>query len=76
MFGLQFHPEVTHSLQGKEMLRNFVIGVCEAPSDWDMHNIAEEFILEVREKVGPHGHVIGAVSGGVDSSVAAVLLHK
>eukprot|EP01041_Mallomonas_annulata_P007821 gene7821-15996_t len=76
IFGLQFHPEVTHSLQGRDILRNFVVGVCNAPCDWDMRNIAEEFITEVREKVGPEGHVIGAVSGGVDSSVAAVLLHR
>lgn len=75
-FGLQFHPEVTHSLQGKEVLRSFVIGVCQAPNDWNMRDIAEEFIQEVREKVGPEGHVIGAVSGGVDSSVAAVLLQR
>jgi len=76
MFGLQFHPEVTHSLQGAAILRNFCVGVCAAPCDWDMHNIADEFIREVREKVGETGHVIGAVSGGVDSSVAAVLLHQ
>lgn len=76
MFGLQFHPEVTHSLHGKEILKNFCTKVCSAPQDWDMSNIAEVFIREVREKVGPLGHVIGAVSGGVDSSVAAVLLHK
>jgi GMP synthase (glutamine-hydrolysing) len=76
MFGVQFHPEVTHSLQGKELLRNFVIDICHAPNDWNMRNIAEEFIRDVREKVGPEGHVIGAVSGGVDSSVAAVLLQK
>ena len=75
-FGLQFHPEVTHSLQGKEVLRSFVIGVCQAPNDWNMRDIAEEFIREVQEKVGPDGHVIGAVSGGVDSSVAAVLLQR
>jgi len=76
MFGLQFHPEVTHSLHGKEILSNFVLGVCGAPNDWNMTSIAEEFIKEVREKVGPDGHVIGAVSGGVDSSVAAMLLHR
>lgn len=76
IFGIQFHPEVTHSLHGKELLHNFVVGVCKAPTDWNMKDIADEFIREVREKVGPEGHVIGAVSGGVDSSVAAVLLHR
>lgn len=76
MFGLQFHPEVTHSLGGQTILRNFVIGVCGAPTDWNMRDIAEEFIKEVRETVGPTGRVIGAVSGGVDSTVAAILLHR
>lgn len=48
MFGLQFHPEVTHSLAGKVVLKNFVIGVCKAPNDWNMRNIADEFVAEVR----------------------------
>mmetsp|Transcript_21185 Transcript_21185/g.33291 ORF Transcript_21185/g.33291 Transcript_21185/m.33291 type:complete len:550 (+) Transcript_21185:52-1701(+) len=73
---VQFHPEVTHSPKGKDILRNFVVGMCNAPTDWNMTDIAEEFIREVREKVGPEGQVIGAVSGGVDSSVAAVLLQR
>jgi hypothetical protein len=47
MFGLQFHPEVTHSVHGKVLLHNFVVGVCEAPADWNMKDIAEEFIKEV-----------------------------
>lgn len=76
MFGLQFHPEVTHSIHGKTLLRNFAVGVCNSPTDWNMSNVAEEFIKEVRERVGPDGQVIGAVSGGVDSSVAAVLMHR
>lgn len=64
MFGLQFHPEVTHSLHGKEILSNFVIGVCNAPTDWNMTSIADQFVEDVRRTVGPTGHVIGAVSGG------------
>ena len=76
VFGLQFHPEVSHSPRGAEVLRNFVVGVCGAPTDWNMRSIAAEFVSEVRERVGPSGHVIGAVSGGVDSSVAAVLMHR
>ena len=69
LFGIQFHPEVTHSLHGKELLKNFVVGVCHAPTDWNMKDIANAFIKEVQEKVGPDGHVIGAVSGGVDRYV-------
>ncbi|KAI9905461.1 hypothetical protein PsorP6_013648 [Peronosclerospora sorghi] len=75
-YGIQFHPEVTHSPRGKDILRNFVINICNSPTDWDMRSIADAFIEEVRETVGPDGHVIGAVSGGVDSSVAAVLLQR
>jgi GMP synthase (glutamine-hydrolysing) len=67
---------VTHSPRGKDLLHNFVIGVCKAPSDWNMRNIASEFIAAVKLQVGEHGHVIGAVSGGVDSTVAAALMHK
>lgn len=76
MFGIQFHPEVTHSIHGKAVLGNFVVNVCGAPTDWCMKDIAADFIREVREMVGPDNHVIGAVSGGVDSSVAAVLLKQ
>jgi len=76
MFGLQFHPEVTHSIGGKAILENFVVGMCHAPTDWNMTDIANEFIENVRKQVGPNGRVIGAVSGGVDSSVAAVLLQR
>mmetsp|Transcript_19456 Transcript_19456/g.32012 ORF Transcript_19456/g.32012 Transcript_19456/m.32012 type:complete len:560 (-) Transcript_19456:2944-4623(-) len=76
MFGIQFHPEVTHTKHGKKLLHNFVVNICNAPTDWNMEDIAEEFVKEVRKKVGETGHVIGAVSGGVDSSVAAVLLNR
>ena len=76
MYGLQFHPEVTHSINGVALLSNFVVSICNAPVDWNMNDIAAEFIKEVQEKVGENDHVIGAVSGGVDSSVAATLLHK
>ncbi|RHY91765.1 hypothetical protein DYB37_001837 [Aphanomyces astaci] len=75
-FGIQFHPEVTHSPLGKVLLKNFVVDICGSPTDWNMRSIADAFIEEVRQTVGPHGHVIGAVSGGVDSSVAAALLHR
>ncbi|TMW57415.1 hypothetical protein Poli38472_003340 [Pythium oligandrum] len=75
-YGIQFHPEVTHSPLGKDILKNFVVNICGSPTDWDMRSIADAFIEEVRTTVGPDGHVIGAVSGGVDSSVAAVLLQR
>lgn len=75
MFGLQFHPEVTHSVYGKRVLENFLT-LCNAPRDWTMSNLADVFIENIRETVGPEGKVIGAVSGGVDSSVAAMLLHR
>lgn len=75
-YGIQFHPEVTHSPLGKDILNNFVVNICQSPTDWDMRSIADAFIEEVRQTVGPEGHVIGAVSGGVDSSVAAVLLQR
>ena len=76
MWGLQFHPEVTHSPMGPTILSNFVVKVCQSPTDWVMTDYAEEFIQSVREQVGPEGHVIGAVSGGVDSTVAAVLMNR
>ena len=76
MWGLQFHPEVTHSPLGKDILKNFVVGIAGAVQDWVMSDYAEEFIRDVREMVGETGHVIGAVSGGVDSTVAAVLMNR
>lgn len=76
MWGLQFHPEVTHSPLGKDILKNFVVSIAKAKQDWVMSDYAEEFIAAVRKQVGPTGHVIGAVSGGVDSTVAAVLMTK
>lgn len=76
MWGLQFHPEVTHSPLGRDILKNFVVGIARAKQDWVMTDYANEFIEEVRAKVGPDGHVVGAVSGGVDSTVAAVLMTR
>lgn len=75
MWGLQFHPEVTHSPLGKNILENFCVKVAGAKQDWVMTDYAQEFIESVRAKVGD-GHVIGAVSGGVDSTVAAVLMTR
>lgn len=76
MWGLQFHPEVTHSPMGSTILKNFCLQIAGASPNWVMKDYANEFIEEVCQRVGPTGHVIGAVSGGVDSTVAAVLMTK
>jgi GMP synthase (glutamine-hydrolysing) len=76
MWGIQFHPEVTHSPLGMQLLSNFCFKIAQATPDWVMVDYAEEFIRQVREQVGPTGHVLGAVSGGVDSTVAAVLMTR
>lgn len=74
-FGIQFHPEVTHSEEGTALLRNFVFEVCGASADWTMGSFIEEQVSAIRDKVGS-GHVICGLSGGVDSSVVAALLHE
>lgn len=75
IYGVQFHPEVMHSVRGKALLANFVYGPCGCKGDWKMDSFVEATIRQVREKVGD-GKVLCALSGGVDSSVAAVLLSK
>lgn len=75
LYALQFHPEVNHSVHGKEMLENFAVNICGAKKDWTMENYAKKAIKEIREKVGD-GKVLLALSGGVDSSVTAALLTK
>jgi GMP synthase (glutamine-hydrolysing) len=74
-YGLQFHPEVKHTPDGAEILRRFVIDICGAKPDWTPASIIEESIARIRAQVG-EGRVLAAVSGGVDSSVAAALVHK
>ena len=75
IYAVQFHPEVMHSECGTMMLRNFVMNVCECAGDWKMSDFVERSIKEIREKVGS-GRALCALSGGVDSSVAAVLMSK
>ena len=75
LYAFQYHPEVLHSEYGREMLKNFVLGVCGCAGTWRMEDFAERTIQEIREKVG-NGRALCALSGGVDSSVAAVLMSK
>jgi len=74
-YGLQFHPEVTHTKQGKAMLDRFVLGICAAQPDWVMGDYIEEAVARIREQVGDEEVILG-LSGGVDSSVAAALIHR
>ena len=75
LYAIQFHPEVLHTEYGTKMLSNFVLDICKCSGDWRMDSFVEEQIKAIREKVG-NGKVLCALSGGVDSSVAAVLLSK
>ena len=75
IYGLQFHPEVNHTDNGTQILRNFLYEVCGATGDWTMHNYAQQAISDIQAKVGD-GKVLLALSGGVDSSVCAQLMKK
>ena len=74
-YGVQFHPEVTHTVQGQAMLTRFVREICGCHADWNMPDYVDEAVAKIREQVGSD-HVILGLSGGVDSSVAAALIHK
>lgn len=74
-YGLQFHPEVTHTLQGTRILERFVREICGCEANWTPSNIVEESIAQIRKQVGKDEVVLG-LSGGVDSAVVAALLHK
>lgn len=74
-YGLQFHPEVTHTVQGQRILQRFVIDICHAPQNWTTKTIIDDAILKIKQRV-KNEHVLLGLSGGVDSSVVAALLHK
>lgn len=75
LYGVQFHPEVNHTVKGKLLLRTFLFDICQLSGQWNMGSFAEEAIAAIRTKVGT-GQVICGLSGGVDSSVAATLVHR
>jgi GMP synthase (glutamine-hydrolysing) len=74
-YGIQFHPEVFHTERGVDMIRNFLVGICRARQDWTTKDFIAHAVADIRRRVGK-SHVILGLSGGVDSSVAAALLHK
>lgn len=76
IYGVQFHPEVTHSEEGRIIIRNFLLNICHCAGDWTMDAYAQTAINRIRETVGDKGTVLLALSGGVDSSVAAALIYK
>jgi GMP synthase (glutamine-hydrolysing) len=73
---VQFHPEVVHTPRGAELLGNWLFGVCNAAGDWSMASFVDEAVARIRAQVGSDGRVICGLSGGVDSSVAAALIHR
>jgi GMP synthase (glutamine-hydrolysing) len=75
LYGLQFHPEVVHTPRGTEIISNFVHHICGCSRDWTMHNYVDQAVCEIREQVGSERVILG-LSGGVDSSVAAALIHQ
>ena len=76
IFGVQFHPEVAHTPLGAQILRNFLFSVCNCRGDWSPEVVIEEQVQRIRSQVGEHGRVICGLSGGVDSTVAAALVHR
>ncbi|HTJ78999.1 MAG TPA: glutamine-hydrolyzing GMP synthase [Rariglobus sp.] len=75
-YGIQFHPEVFHSERGTDVLRNFLVGVCKAKQDWTTDDFINRAVADIRATVGKKSRVLLGLSGGVDSSVAAALIHK
>jgi len=75
MYGIQFHPEVTHSEQGKQLIKNFVVGICACLQNWTPDGFIESTVAAIKKQVG-NGKVVMALSGGVDSTVAATLIQR
>ena len=75
-YGIQFHPEVTHSTDGKQLLRNFVVDICQCGQSWTPEHFVDSAVAALQNTIGPDDQVILGLSGGVDSSVAALLLHR
>jgi GMP synthase (glutamine-hydrolysing) len=76
LWGIQFHPEVVHTPSGKRLLQNFVLGIAKAKATWTPGRLAEDAVAAIKMQVGPTDRVLCALSGGVDSAVAAALVHK
>ena len=76
IFGVQFHPEVAHTPFGVQVLRNFLFSICKCRGDWSPAAVIQEQIARIRETVGDQGRVVSGLSGGVDSTVAAALVHQ
>jgi GMP synthase (glutamine-hydrolysing) len=75
VYAIQFHPEVTHSLEGRKILRNFIVSICDCQQDWTPSAFVEETVAKLKEQIGDQ-KVVMALSGGVDSTVAAMLINK
>lgn len=76
LYGIQFHPEVKHTRQGSDMLRNFAYEICGCEGGWTAGELTQRMIAEIRETVGETGRIVSGLSGGVDSSVSSVLAHR
>jgi GMP synthase (glutamine-hydrolysing) len=76
VYGIQFHPEVTHSTDGRQLLKNFIIDICGCKPDWTPAAFVEDTVSRISQQVGETGKVVMALSGGVDSTVAATLIHR